>query len=192
MVMIKIKLKDYEKYLLIVNLVDVKISNVNHTIKRLKADLSGIEVQAFDSNKIAGWEHLYFAALNALKAFQSGYNISKSLSMELLLYASAERQIKNAIQKVGINENTKEVTIAILANEKNTHKDLVEKLLSILNGKIDKEFLEKWTNNKVQVLKNTFNISDLELSTLKRKNIGVQEIIKRLIIERMAILATKA
>ncbi|MEM3507298.1 MAG: KEOPS complex subunit Cgi121, partial [Candidatus Bathyarchaeia archaeon] len=116
--MIKINLKDYGKSLIIINLVDVSLLDFDYAIKKLKTDLIGIEIQFFDSKKIAGWEHVYFAALNALKAFQNKNNISKSLSMELLIYASAERQIKDAIQKIGIKPNEKEVTVAIIVDEK--------------------------------------------------------------------------
>jgi KEOPS complex subunit Cgi121 len=190
--MIKIRLKNFNKYLLIISLVDANLSNFDNAIKKLKTDLGEAELQFFDSKKIAGWEHIYFAALNALEAFQSKNNISKSLSMELLLYASTERQIKDAIQKIGIKPNGKEVTIAIIIDEKNINENLIEKLLSMFDGKVDETLLEEWSKDKEKILKDTFRISNLELNAIRRKGIDTKEIIKKLIIERMAILSIKA
>ncbi|MEM2896532.1 MAG: KEOPS complex subunit Cgi121 [Candidatus Bathyarchaeia archaeon] len=190
--MIEFKLKDYRKRLLIINLLGAKIRDIDHAIKKFKGDLGEVEVQFFDSKKIAGWEHLYFAALNALKAFRNKNNISKSLSMELLLYASAERQIKDAIQKIGIEPNGKEITVAIVIDEKAIHEDLMDRILSIVNGKLSETGLEEWSKDKVKILKDTFKISNLELNALKRKGMSTKEIVKKLIIERMAILSIKA
>ncbi|MEM3522696.1 MAG: KEOPS complex subunit Cgi121, partial [Candidatus Bathyarchaeia archaeon] len=103
-----------------------------------------------------------------------------------------ERQIKDAIQKIGIKPNEKEVTVAIIVDEKSNYENLIEKILSIFNGKIDEKSLEKWSKDKLKVLKNTFKISNLELKTLKRKGTDIEEVIKKLIIERMAILSIKA
>jgi len=48
-----------------------------------------VEVQLFDASLVTTWEHLYFAALDSLTAFRNRENISRSLAMETMLYASA-------------------------------------------------------------------------------------------------------
>ncbi|MFH1328901.1 MAG: KEOPS complex subunit Cgi121, partial [Candidatus Bathyarchaeota archaeon] len=69
----------------ITGLSGVKVDNVRFLIERAKRELKKVQVQFFDADKIASRRHLEFAAINALKAFYCGYNISKSFSMELML-----------------------------------------------------------------------------------------------------------
>ena len=42
--------------------------------------------QFFDAGKVDGREHLFFAAVNAIKTFSQGRNIAETLDVEVLLY----------------------------------------------------------------------------------------------------------
>lgn len=75
-----------------------------------------IVVQVFDADLIYGKEHLISAYNHAKRAFDRGTNTTNSLEMEILLYASGERQLKLAIPKMGVKEG--EVNIALIFGDK--------------------------------------------------------------------------
>src|SRR5665648_715528 len=78
-----------------------------------KQTLRHVDVQFFDAQLVATADHLYFAALNALQALKNKTNISKSAAMETMLYASAQRQIKKSIDRIGIKPETASIAVTI-------------------------------------------------------------------------------
>lgn len=73
-------------------------------------------VQVFRADRIFGALHLEVAAEHAQRAFGQGINRSQHLGTEMLLYAAAERQIKNAIGKLGIGDGTERMAIALVGD----------------------------------------------------------------------------
>jgi KEOPS complex subunit Cgi121 len=71
-------------------------------------------VQIFRADRIFGELHLRSAVEHAQRAFEQGRNRSKNLETEILLYCAAERQIKNAIELLGITDETNEMAIVIV------------------------------------------------------------------------------
>ncbi len=57
--------------------------------------------QLFDPNSLFSEEHLLLAYENAATAFKNHTNRSRSISTEMLLFASAQRQISEAIRLSG-------------------------------------------------------------------------------------------
>ncbi|OYT57866.1 hypothetical protein B6U70_01795, partial [Euryarchaeota archaeon ex4484_162] len=124
------------------------------------------------------------AAQHAIRAMRRGTNSMKSLAMEILLYAAGERQIKNAIEKIGVKENSKSFVFIIVddvadikdARGKISDKD-IDKMLeelhlfkndSMLKG--DKKILER------------FGISKNELDTVG------EDRYEKLILEKVAMV----
>jgi tRNA threonylcarbamoyladenosine modification (KEOPS) complex Cgi121 subunit len=64
-----------------------------------------LAVQLFDYGSTINRTHILGAYLNAILAFKNNKNISNSISMEMLLFASMTRQISEAIGKIGIRSN---------------------------------------------------------------------------------------
>ncbi len=58
--------------------------------------------QLLDAGRILGKDHILSAFEHARRAFAQGTNSTESLEMELLLYASGERQISRAIAVAGV------------------------------------------------------------------------------------------
>ena len=67
-------------------------------------------VQLFRADRIIGKEHLQTAAEMATRAWARNPR-TKTLGMEILLYAAAERQISGAIDKLGVQDDTTEIAI---------------------------------------------------------------------------------
>ncbi|MCS7122196.1 MAG: KEOPS complex subunit Cgi121 [Archaeoglobaceae archaeon] len=74
-------------------------------------------VTFIDPKYVVSLENVEFAAKKALKAWESGKRISKSLAMEILLYYAATRQIKDAA-KIGFKFGKQKVVAVVLDDEK--------------------------------------------------------------------------
>lgn len=150
-------------------------------------------IQILDANKIATWEHLFFSVYHAYRAFAVGRNISRTLSTEIAIFASLQRQISVAFKKVGIQKKTRNFA-CIIATEKtdlnDTLKSLVslkEKILSSTNG-IENDALLEVTTEKEKLLKSTFSITNDEISVVEKMSKSVNEIYSKIILNKMALL----
>lgn len=85
----------------------IKEASSRFKLSELLGALSGINkthgnvVQIFNPDYVIDRAHLEGAYLNAMSAFKSRTNISKSVATEMLLYAAMTRQINEAIKLVG-------------------------------------------------------------------------------------------
>ena len=141
------------------------------------------------ADRIAGTEHLEFATWNAVKAFGRKYKRSRSLAMEILLYASCQRQISKAIEILGVTRATSQVGVAAISTRIAVLEDLQEALGKMLGGKVDDGVLEIRTKRKLSELRRVFGILDRELEASMVGGEGDAEVVKRLVIERSALLA---
>lgn len=83
-------------------------------------------VQIFRADRIFGELHLKVAVEHAQRSFEQSRNRSKHLGIEILLYCAAERQIKNAIELLGITDETREMAIVTLGEA--PEKELLTRL----------------------------------------------------------------
>ena len=126
-------LKEYGKYAEITGYKKVKFEKAEEFLKANRKETpQNVDVQFFDAQLIATQEHLYFAALNALQAFQNKTNISKSLAMETMLYASAQRQIQKAIQRCGIKPQTTNMAVIIIGENQPNLKPCLNQSAHVL------------------------------------------------------------
>lgn len=73
----------------------------------------GVAIQLLDASLVYGKEHLLSAVEHARRSFSEGTNATGSLSLEILLYASGERQIQKALDKMGITPTTTSLALVI-------------------------------------------------------------------------------
>ena len=154
-----------------------------------KETQENVDLQFFDAELIATQEHLYFAVLNALQAFRNKTNISKSLAMETMLYASAQRQIQKAIQRCGIKPETTNMAVIIIGEDQTQLKTMLEAITACVGVEPDEKVLEM-SKFKEQKINETFQITDEEIKTVM-KNGNRAEAVVNLVIERVALLATQ-
>lgn len=182
------KLEEFNKYVVTVGFRDVKIKDIDSFLNLVREKIADAEVQFFDAKLVAGKEHLYFAILNALKAFENKSNISNSLAVEVLLYASAQRQIKKAVGLLGIKPTSSNVAVLILAETELKANKALEDVSNMISGKRDDSILDL-SDEKFVGIKKLFGISELELSTeLERKGME-RKALTDLVIEHVALLA---
>ena len=170
---------------------NVKIADTNGFLDHVRREAKEAHVQFFDAKLIAGQQHLYFAALNALKAFENKSNISSSLAIEALLYASAQRQIRKALDTLGLKQDSSQVAVLIMAEKKQEIHDCLKVVSKLIPGERNDSVLEL-TDEKSGGIKELFGISELEIGAkLGRKGLE-REALVDLVVEHVALLATQS
>jgi len=182
-------LKEYGKYAEITGYKKIKFAVAERFLKaNRKENQENVDVQFFDASLIATQEHLYFAALNAFQAFQNKTNISKSIGMETMLYASAQRQIQKAIERCGIKPETTSMGVVIIGENPTQLKTMLQAISTCVGVEPDEKVLEI-SNVKEHKIIEIFQITDQELKTVMKKENRTEAVVN-LVIERVALLAT--
>lgn len=184
------KFEESKENITVVGFGNVEIEDIKDLFEHFRKEIREASVQFFDAKHIAGPQHLYFAALNAMDAFKKKLNISNNLAVEALLYASAQRQIKKAVKMLGIKQSSSEVAALIIADDRHKTNYCLHILAKIFPGNRDDKVLEL-TDEKIGKIRNLFGISDLELEAKLEKEGLEKEAITDLVIESMALLGTK-
>jgi len=187
---VNIWLEGFNHHLTIAGFRDVKIRDVNKFFQAVKDITKNACVQFFDASLVSGVEHLRFATLNALNAFKDKVNISSSLAMETLLYASAQRQIKEAVRLMGIKPNTNRVAVLILTETEEQASTILDIISKLLRGRRDDAVVDL-TDDKTVDLKMFFKISNLELEAKTMHKGAEKQALTNLVIEHMALLVTQ-
>ena len=182
-------LKDYGKYVEITGYKGIAFDNAEIFLKaNRKQTRQNMDFQFFDAELIATQEHLYFAVLNALQAFKDKTNISKSIAMETILYASAQRQIKKAINRAGIKPQIQNMALVIVGDDPKQIETTLEAVTKSLGSEPDESVLDLTKNKEVKI-KEAFEITDEEIKVLENGN--QKKAITNLVIERVALLSTQ-
>lgn len=72
-------------------------------------------IQALDADKVVSEKHAHFAAKKALRAFSESRNVARDVGLEILRYASGQRQIERALS-MGISKATQRVALILVEN----------------------------------------------------------------------------
>ncbi len=180
----------FGKYIATAGFKEVKIESIESFLTRTREiKLPNTHMQFFDARFVATWQHLYFAALNALMAFENNDNISKNLAIESILYASAQRQIRKAMKLLGIRRDSSEIAVLVVTEKPDFVKSALSSILRQTKGRRDDEILAL-SERKIRAIRKIFGISDVEVETTMRKD-GAGEALLNIVIERMALLATQ-
>jgi KEOPS complex subunit Cgi121 len=183
------RIDEYGKYVEINSFRNVKVEDTKDFLKSLRVDIvDDYEVQLYNADLIATWQHLYFAALNALTAFRTNRNISKTLSVETVLYASGQRQIKKAIDLIGVKPDSTNVAIMLISENEESTKVGLSAVSKQIGADIDETVLDL-SETKNRNLQNAFDISEGELDASGQRNF--EQRLVDLIIERVALLSTR-
>ncbi len=177
--------------LVLQGLAKCRISDPEATLRTTRARFPRVQVQLMRADRVAGKEHLLFAGKNAVRVFAQHQQRTHNLAMEFLVYASCQRQISRAIQILGLTLQTREAALAAFCDRR-IPLDLVESVASVVQGRLDDDVLEITSAEKVRGLMQTYSITriQMEASTFPREN--KISVLKRLIIERSALLTLES
>jgi tRNA threonylcarbamoyladenosine modification (KEOPS) complex Cgi121 subunit len=167
----------------------VDASSLLDNINELSRE-TGVTIQLFDSSLIASWEHLFFSALNALRAFRYGKNISNNLSVECLLYTSGQRQISVAIENFGVKPDTRNIGVVLIDNSQDLLHEVHKKVLLITKGLENVAVLSINSKEKFDKIRSFFQITETELNTICGSDewSSCVEALTRYCIERSSLL----
>jgi KEOPS complex subunit Cgi121 len=185
------KSEKVNKQIAILGFRNVMIDDPKAYLQRFRRENKEVAVQFFDAKRVAGPQHLYFAALNAINAFKKRTKISNNLAVEALLYASAQRQIKKAVEMLGIKKGSSEVAVLIMAENRRENDAITSLVSNMIPGERDDSVLEL-TDKKIKIIKKLFRISGLELGAKLEREGLEKEALTDLVIERSALLSTKS
>ncbi|MDO9522804.1 MAG: KEOPS complex subunit Cgi121 [Methanocorpusculum sp.] len=149
------------------------VENVADTLKKINSigKETGSVIVLFDAAKIAGKPHIESAVMHAKRSFSEGKNIARTLSMEILVYASGQRQCSLA-PRFGLQKGQNQVYVLILDGD-------VERAEEEIRGLIEESNEVTATR---ETLKKEFDISEEEIGVVGEDRIG------ELVIERVAML----
>lgn len=80
------------------------------------AEEHGVEIQPLDPAMVFGRDHLISAVDHALRARVEGRATSRTLAGEVLLYASGERQVGEALAKLGLKGRVEAAALVVLGS----------------------------------------------------------------------------
>ena len=181
-------ISEFQKHVGITGFGKVNIRETDDFLKKVnKEKPSDLEVQVFNADLVATWQHLYFAAVNALTAFSNRDSMSKTLAMEAMLYASAQRQIRKATEKLGIKRDATNVAVLVIGERSASVKSFLARIPELIEAKEDETVLEL-ADEKIKKIQEAFAISDMEIETVMKEG-NRREALTNLVIEEMALLA---
>lgn len=157
--------------------------DVEELLYMARDEAQGTTFQLFDADRVAGWRHLYFAAVNAVGASEKGTLISRSLAIEALLYASCQDQISRAFEVMGLSPKTKRIALLVLAQDPEEAIQAFERISRVLREEDDSALMID--AGKFGEIKETFGVSDLELEAVGGPR---EEALTKLVVERGALL----
>lgn len=175
------------KTVAIAGLRSVRVSDPGALLERLRrrGELKGVVFQLLDAGLVAGPEHLLISAINAMRAFELSLNVSSDLGLEILTFASAQRQISNAIKLMGLKPGKLDVAAVVVADSEETAEEALEVLAEELGALRDDSVL-KLDEQKAERIAETFKLSENEILTCLRLG-GRPEAVRDLVLERVAL-----
>jgi tRNA threonylcarbamoyladenosine modification (KEOPS) complex Cgi121 subunit len=162
---------------------EVSVADVDDLLSSVRGAVKPALFQLFDADSVAGWRHLFYAAVNAVKAFDGETAVSRSLEMEVLLYASCQDQISQAFEVIGISRATERVGLVVLSKDAGEAGEAFVRISGVL-GRADDSVLEM-DEAKFEGIKSVFGVSDIELEAVGGPRI---EALTWLVVERGALL----
>jgi len=161
------------------------------TLQELRAAFPHVEVQFFDGARVAGAQHLEIAAINAAHAFNTGISISRSLAMETLLYASAQRQIEVAIDRLGVRRESRTIGVVLFSNSRDDAQALKNRVAQFLKTDLNDALLDDWSEKKTSQIVALYGIKTAELEAIRMPGREAKEAISKAVVERVALLSTR-
>lgn len=175
--------KDSTWKVCIIGLKNVDVADVDSFLRIVK-DRVHLGFQVFNADRVAGWRHVFFGAVNAVGAFESGLQVSNSIPIETLLYVSCQDQIVKALKRVGIRDGVERIVFVFFAKSIEEFDGLNGRLEAF--GVLD-DLIMEITHSKFDLLKCVFGVSETSLETVGG---DLFEALTSLIVEKGALIPT--
>ena len=161
-----------------------KVKDPKALVRSISVAVTPHLAQILDAKKVAGREHLFMAAVNAAKSTETGMAVSKSITVEALLYASAQDQITKALRMLGVSPKSTTIALIVFAHSQEVVELAYSKAAKHL-GEEDDGVLEI-DDLKAVSLKEAYGVGDEEMEA-----VGGPEALGSIIVERGALLSLR-
>lgn len=160
-----------------------RFDDIDSTLNKLKkiAENEDVVIQLFNSKLIFGKEHLQSAVYHAKRSFDTKTNLADDMGIEILLYASGERQIKLAINKLGISKVIENFALLIYKPESSSSEKSLENIRDRVLDDLHLDLNDSVLAGDIEVLK-AFGIGENEIQAVPEKGWV------NLILERVAMV----
>lgn len=172
-----------------------EIHNPNHLTQNELIDFAkslstdSLTVQLLNGLLIADDTHLLSAAQNALNALNGKYMLSRSLDVEIIVYASAQRQIGRALEDIGVHNGLENLAVVVIAKDRKTVKQTLDKITK----KVGQEFSNPFEPNRERFdrVKKHFKIGETEIGVFTDSDdiLELQKALSRCVVSRVSLVA---
>ena len=167
------------------------INDVEELIKNIslsKKATGALIFQGFSLKPIASIQQILYAVDSSINAFKEGFEITKSIDLELLLRLTGEKQVSKALDLIGLKQGKQEACFIVVGEKPNAKKSR-QALTSFLKSITFKEvpgLLEKNLKANFGYLKDFYCINDKELVACK--DLGSKgTALKELVLEKTSV-----
>lgn len=155
--------------------------------KSLSSD--SLTVQLLNGLLIADETHLLSATQNAINAKRGEYMLSRSLDVEIIVFASTQRQIGRALDALGVFDGLEEIAVVVVGTNASSVEETIQDLAETIGNEIISPFTA--TRERIKMIKDHYQISDKEIGAISdsKKMESQLEALSRCIVSRVSLVA---
>jgi len=146
-------------------------------------------IQFLDSSLIVSVGHLLSAAQNAVNAWKGDYMLTRGLDAEVLVYASAQRQIGRAIENLGIHDGLQSIALTVVGGDKKAVRDVITKMVDKVGEEVKPAFVPD--RERLERIMHHYSIDEKEIKALTDSD-EVEiwaEALSKCVVSRVSIVA---
>lgn len=146
-------------------------------------------IQFLDSSLIVSIGHLLSAAQNAVNAWKGDYMLTRGLDAEILVYASAQRQISRAIENLGIRDGLQSIALVVVGGSKKDVRNVITKMITKVGEEVKTAFVPD--RERLERIMHHYGVSEKEVNALTDSDeIEIwAEALSRCVVSRVSIVA---
>jgi tRNA threonylcarbamoyladenosine modification (KEOPS) complex Cgi121 subunit len=151
--------------------------------------VNSLTVQFLNALLIADEVHLLSAAQNAINAQHGDYMLSRSLDVEIIVFASTQRQIGRALDILGVYDGIDNVAVVVVGPDSTPVKNAVGKIIKQVGAEVVPPF--KATRNRLDQIKHHYQITDKEIDAIEESEATESRMsaLARCVASRVALVA---
>jgi KEOPS complex subunit Cgi121 len=176
----------------------IGVSEINNSNKLTQDELLSLAksmssetviVQLMNGNLIADETHLLSASQNALNAQIGKYMLSRTLDVEIIVYASAQRQIGRALKELGVYDDLEHIAAVTIGSDKKIVKQTLRNLVEKIGTESSPPF--EASSERYDRIREHFKIEEKEISTFTESSdiLERQNALSRCIVSRVSLVA---
>ncbi|MFW9806350.1 MAG: KEOPS complex subunit Cgi121 [Candidatus Thorarchaeota archaeon] len=148
-----------------------------------------ITIQLLNGLLIADENHLLSATQNAINAKNGNYMRSRSLDVEIIVFASAQRQIGKALDALGVFDGLSEIAVVVVGPDSESVMEKLQSLSKAIGNEIIPPFAA--SEDRIERIKDHYEITDKEIEAIldSDKLESKLSALSRCIVSRVSLVA---